>query len=131
MDREGGTPGARARPPVLCTSLRVRAAVKTALESEQTETRELQAFPRLEQRRQRLPIGAPGESTSDQDLGQALPTRIAVGRAMFRGRYRPESDSYTAPRAARAPARALKSHLFHRCRLEETASGASLLTERS
>ena len=34
-----------------------------------------------------------------EDLGQALPTRIAVGRAMFRGRYRPESDSYTAPRA--------------------------------
>ena len=26
---------------------------------------------------------------------------------------------------------ALKSHLFHRCRLEETASGALLLTERS
>ena len=34
-----------------------------------------------------------------QDLDPALPTRIAVGRVMFRGRYRPESDSYSAPRA--------------------------------
>jgi hypothetical protein len=34
-------------------------------------------------------------------------------------------------RPACRSARALKSHLFHRCRLEETAGGALLLTERS
>ena len=34
-----------------------------------------------------------------QDLGPALPTRTAVGRAVLHGRYRPESDSYSAPRA--------------------------------
>ena len=34
-------------------------------------------------------------------------------------------------RPACRSARALRSHLFHRCRLEETACGALLLTERS
>ena len=34
-------------------------------------------------------------------------------------------------RPACRSARALKSHLFHRCRLEETAGGTLLLTERS
>ena len=52
----------------------------------------------LELRRQRSHIGAAAVGPPEQDLGPALPTRIAIGRAMFRGRYRPESDSYSPPR---------------------------------
>ena len=76
--------------------LLARATVKVAVVY--LQSRELQRCISLEQRRQRLPIGAAGGSTRTH-LGPALPTRIAVGRAMLRGRYRPESDSYSAPRA--------------------------------
>ena len=56
-------------------TVRVRAAVKTELESEQT--RELQAFLHLEQRRQRLPIGAPGGST--RTLARLFPRASPLG----------------------------------------------------
>ena len=79
-------------------TLRGHAAVKTALESEQT--RELHACPHPELRRQRLHIAYRRRRWVHQDLDRALPARIAIERAMFHARLRTERDSYMAPRAA-------------------------------
>ena len=104
--------------------LLVRAMVKTAFAYLQSCERE--RGPRPEQRRQRLHIGAAGGST--RTLARLFPRASPLGERC------PVVD--TVPKAIRTPprvplaARALKSHLFHRCRLEETASGALLLTER-
>ena len=79
----------------------------------------------------RLHIAAARWSTRTLPRGSSCrPARFGVGRAMFHGRLRTESDSYSAPRAAPRVRCPLKSHLFHRCRLEQMACGALLLTER-
>ena len=106
------------------------ALVKLKVAFAYLQSRECERVPRLELRRQRLHIGAAGGST--RTLTRLLPhTSPLAGRAMFRC-----SVVDSVPKATRTPpvcrcAHALKSHLFHRCRLEQTAGGVLLLTERS
>ena len=95
------------------------AAVQTEPESEQ-QRRELQAFTRLEQRQQRLHIGAASGST--KTLTRRLPRALPLDERCPMVDTLPKATSNTAPRAASA--RALKSHLTHWCRLEETAGAA-------
>ena len=92
---------------------------------ESEQTRELQRFPQLEQRRQRLRIGAAGGSIRTFTLlfPRALPLdeRCTVVDAV-------STATRTPPRVP-LRARAEKSPHSSVC-LEETACGALLLTER-
>ena len=95
-------------------ALRVRAAVKTALESEQT--RELQGVPQPELRRQRFHTDAAGWST--RTLTGLLPRALPLSKRC--------SVVDTVPTATRTPPRvpirALPAKwLIARWRLEETA----------
>ena len=105
-------------------TLRGHAAVKTALESEQT--RELQPFPGPELRRQRLHIGAAGGST--RTLTRLFPRASPLNERCSMLDCVPNATR-TRPRVPlRAPAE--KSLTGAPC-LEETACGALSLTERS